>query len=269
MTATSSSSNRLRYEFRGEGSQPVALLHGFMGSGRNLSSLARRWADRQSELRILIPDLTGHGGSPSLPEPPQLEDLARDLIALLLATFGSKPAKLVGHSMGGRVALLARILAPERVSAVTLIDIGPSPMDRPAGELDPVVSALVSAPSSGPSRDVFRRHFSEAGIGTALTDWLLMNLARTDSGELAWRIDRSALGRLEVNSRDLDLWPAVAMGPTVCVRGGRSPFVGDTDAGRLEAEGVEVHTIPKAGHFVHVDAQPELVDVLCGASTAA
>ncbi len=133
MTATSSSSNRLRYEFRGEGSQPVALLHGFMGSGRNKPIMAQRKSARPSELRNHLPDLTGHGGSPSLPEPPQREDLARDLIALLLATFGSKPAKLVGHSMGGRVALLARILAPERVSAVTLIDIGPSPLDRPAG----------------------------------------------------------------------------------------------------------------------------------------
>ncbi|MEL6758881.1 MAG: alpha/beta hydrolase [Myxococcota bacterium] len=267
MSTTSASSNLLRHEFRGEGSQPVALLHGFMGSGRNLSSLARRWADRQPGLRILIPDLTGHGGSPALPEPPQLENLARDLIALLLETFGSEPVTLVGHSMGGRVALLARILAPERVRAVTLIDIGPSPMDRPAGELDPVVSALLSAPSSGPSRDVFRLHFSEAGIGTALTDWLLMNLARTDSGELAWRIDRGALGRLEVNSRNLDLWPSVALGPTVCVRGGRSPFVGESDATRLKAEGVELHTIPEAGHFVHVDAQPELVDILCVDST--
>lgn len=250
----------LHFDRRGEGPRITFLLHGFMGSGRNLSSLARRWVERDPSRTLVFPDLTGHGESPPLRDPPSLDQLASAVLELAEQAAGHDPVSIVGHSMGGRVALLARILAPERVSAVTLLDISPGPTGQ-AGNLDPVVQALVRAPDVAADRDVFRAHFADAGLSRGLTDWLLMNLIPADGGGFTWRFSRTALDALQRNSRDLDLWDGVR-GPTACIRGGRSPFVSDEDVRRMTAAGVVVHTLVDAGHFLHVDAQSELLDLL-------
>ncbi|MEO0811606.1 MAG: alpha/beta fold hydrolase, partial [Myxococcota bacterium] len=96
------------------------LLHGFMGSGRNLSSLARRWVELDPSRTLIFPDMTGHGESPPLSKPENLEQIATSVLELADHAVGDEPIPLVGHSMGGRVALKARMMAPERVSAVTL-----------------------------------------------------------------------------------------------------------------------------------------------------
>ncbi len=251
----------LHFDRRGEGPLVTLLLHGFMGSGRNLSSLARRWVELDPSRTLIFPDMTGHGESPALREPPDLEQIARDVLELAEHAVGHEAVPIVGHSMGGRVALKARLLAPERVEAVTLLDITPDPIRSRAGNLDPVVEALLRAPAVADDRQHFRDHFEQAGLSRGLTDWLLMNLVRRDDGALHWRFDREALDALQKSSRDEDLWDGVA-GPTLCVRGGRSPFVSDDEVARMQAAGVRVHTIENAGHFLHVDAQAELLEIL-------
>jgi 2-succinyl-6-hydroxy-2,4-cyclohexadiene-1-carboxylate synthase len=98
---------------------PVLLLHGFMGSAdtwgeRILATLARTH-------RVLAVDLPGHGGSDAPADPGRyaLEVVIRDL-AHLLSELGAPRADWVGYSMGGRIALGAAVLAPERVSRLVL-----------------------------------------------------------------------------------------------------------------------------------------------------
>lgn len=108
---------------RGEG-PPLLLLHGFTGSAeawgeRILSGLAR-------EHRVLAVDLPGHGGSdaPTDPGRYRLEEVVRDLVDLL-DRMGAPRARWVGYSMGGRVALGAAVLAPERVERLVLEGASP------------------------------------------------------------------------------------------------------------------------------------------------
>ena len=244
----------------GDGPRPLALLHGFLGSGRNLATLARGLAAAAPDYSVYAFDLPGHGGSPPLPPHADLETLARAVISATRA-LDAAPWTVVGHSLGGRVALKASLLEPAAVARMTVLDITPSALP-PGGETARVVEALVGAPAVATSRAAFRTWFTGAGLSPMLTDWLLLNLAR-DGDQLRWRIDRRALVALYPRINAEDLWRAVdARGDRGLhvVRGALSSYVSDAECRRLEAAGARVDTIEGAGHFVHVDRPAETLD---------
>jgi pimeloyl-ACP methyl ester carboxylesterase len=252
----------------GEGDAGVILLHGFLGSGRNLRTLAQRWQQRQPEHRFLLPDLRGHGVSPPLPAgdaPVTLADLAADVLATAQHYDLRAPFHLVGHSLGGRVALAAARLAPDSIAEITLLDIGPGPIDQAFSESRRVLDMLIAAPAEAADRRELRAFFVGRGLSVPLADWLLMNLDNA-GGRVHWRIDRAALDRLHGKSMNEDLWDVVQGHeiPISCIRGGRSRYVSDAEAVRLRAAGCPTTTLPDAGHFVHVDALPALLDLLTG-----
>jgi pimeloyl-ACP methyl ester carboxylesterase len=250
----------------GRGPRALLLLHGFLGSARNLASLARGLAERDASLSVFALDLTGHGASPSLPEEADTATLARDVLATARALDMPLPVRIVGHSLGGRAALRAGLVEPAALAHITLLDIAPSPI-KPGGDTAAVVAALVRAPDVARSRDELRMFFRDAGLAGEVTDWLLLNLAR--EGDLVrWRIDRAALAALHARIAGEDLWPAVE-GPRPysvhCVRGALSPYVDEGDARRLTAAGGVVDTVAGAGHFLHVDKPSETLErVLAG-----
>ena len=236
----------------------VVLLHGFLGSGRNLASLAQALAGDDPQRLVVAPDLTGHGASPPLPPGADLGVLAADVLDTI-GRLGAAPAALVGHSLGGRVALRAALAEPYAVAAVVLLDITPSPLGRDAGTRE-VVDALLAAPAAAAHRDVFREHFRDRGLAPEIVEWLLTNLV-PEGPALRWRVDRAALAALRERTAGEDLWPAVE-GPRAhrvhCIRGGASPYVDEADARRLRAAGCAVDTVAGAGHFLHVTHPAEV-----------
>lgn len=250
----------------GQGPRPLLLLHGFLGSARNLASLARGLADRDPSLSVFVLDLTGHGASPLLPEGADTATIARDVLATARTLDVPLPVRLVGHSLGGRVALRAGMLERSTLAHITLLDISPSPL-KPGGDTTAVVQALVRAPDVARSREEFRVFFRAADLADEVTDWLLLNLAR-EGDVVRWRIDRAALAALHARISGEDLWPAVE-GPRPysmhCVRGALSPYVDEGDARRLAAAGCPVDTIAGAGHFLHVEKPADTLErVLAG-----
>lgn len=106
---------RLRYYVGGAG-PPLVLVHGLGGAAVNWALLAPALATRR---RLLVPDLPGHGGSSPLAAAPTLNPLA-DTVAALAEREGMFPAPVVGHSMGGVVALRLAIRRADAVQAVVL-----------------------------------------------------------------------------------------------------------------------------------------------------
>lgn len=106
---------RLRYLVGGEG-DPLVLVHGLGGAAANWFALAPLLL---SERRLLVPELPGHGGSRPLAAAPSLNAYA-DRIAVLQEREGFAPAPVVGHSLGGAIALRLAIRRPEAVSALVL-----------------------------------------------------------------------------------------------------------------------------------------------------
>jgi pimeloyl-ACP methyl ester carboxylesterase len=250
----------LAHTTRGDGERVVIMLHGFLGSGRNLGSLARRLSDRDRSLRIVLPDLRGHGSSPPLPSGADLGTLARDVLDLADRLTPSGPMDLLGHSLGGRVALELRMLAPARAREIALLDIAPGARASDQSELREVLDALLAAPDSGRSRRELDAALEDAGLSRRMVDWLMTNVVRDPAGgSWVWRFDRRALAELQSRISGEDLWPAIGVRDPraiTVIRGGRSPFVSEEDAARLASLGATVETIEDAGHFVHVD-QPD------------
>ena len=244
----------------GHGPLPTLLVHGFLGAGRNLGGLARAWSHKDPSRTFVMPDLTGHGFSPPLPPGATLETLARDLVELLPS---QGTVEIVGHSLGGRVALAALRIAPERISRVTLLDIAPGPIPSSISEGSRVLRALLDAPATAPDRETFRRALLSSGLEPGIAEWVMTNLRPGGEGYV-WRIDARSLAEAAPRSNAVDLWPVVEAHATRirAIRGGRSPYVTDDDVRRLESSGVEVSTLPEAGHFVHVDALAALVELL-------
>jgi esterase len=256
----------LAYNIRGNGPKTAFLLHGFLGSGRNLGSLARRWLEENPAQRLILPDLTGHGESPPLPARADVATMAADVLALADFLHVPKPLVLVGHSLGGRVALAARLLQPAAVGQIVLLDISPAPVTRIADGLHSVLERLLSAPATVENREDMRDFFLAGGVSAPLTDWVLMNLLH-EGGYYRWRIDRPALGAFHERSTPTDLWGALGGDglQACCIRGALSHFVSDADAARLKQVGCPVQTLADAGHFVHVDQQAALLAALVAA----
>jgi len=107
--------SRLRYLVAGEG-DPLALVHGLGGSAANWLALAPLLLPGR---RLIVPELPGHGRSSPLPAAPSLNPYA-DLLGLLLEYESAGPAAIVGHSLGGAIALRLAIRRPESVSSLVL-----------------------------------------------------------------------------------------------------------------------------------------------------
>ena len=136
---------------------------------------------------------------------------------------------------------------------------GPVPLDL--SESGYVLDILLQAPPRADNRRALRADLTGRGLSEHLADWLLMNLVPDGDG-VRWRFDRDALLRLHQRVNGEDLWSAVerpAHPPVRCIRGGRSRYVPDESARRLEAAGCPVATLPDAGHFVHVDSAQALL----------
>jgi esterase len=245
----------------GDGPRPLFLLHGFLGAGRNLASLARGLVRRLPDRRAIALDLTGHGESAPLPPRPDVAVIARDVIDTARTLDGPGAWTLIGHSLGGRVALRAALIEPSALAQLTLLDVTPSPRAA-GGEVAVIVKALADAPERARDRQTFRAWFRQAGLVPAAIDWLLMNLVH-EGDEYRWRIDRQALAALYGEIGADDLWPAIERRrgyPVHVIRGGASDHVPDGDVARLRAAGCRVDTIDGASHFLHVDRPDELLD---------
>jgi pimeloyl-ACP methyl ester carboxylesterase len=247
----------------GTGHRPLVLLHGLLGSARNLATLVRLLAERRSDLDLVAFDLPGHGGSPPLPPGADSAVLATEVLAAAHALDLPTPLALVGHSLGGRVALRAAALEPATIDAVTLLDIAPGPVTA-GDEVARVLDVLNEAPDTFATRARAREHLRGAGLAPALGDWLLLNLEVTGDGRARWRMDRRALGDLHARVVAEDLWPIVERShpwTLRCIRGEHG-YVSDADARRLEAAGSPVTTIAGAGHFLHAERPHEVAEAI-------
>lgn len=248
----------------GNGPDTTVLLHGLLGSGRNLRTLAARWGARDPSRKFVVPDLLGHGDSPPLPPEPSSRTLAAAVLETVDGLDGkSAPISLVGHSLGARVALAMAREDPECVREVILLDMTPGRLESRPLPTAAVLDVLLRAPDRSEDRRALRAFLTDAGLEPSVADWLLMNVCRRGSS-YEWRIDRRAIAGLHDTIAREDLWPEVESRafPLRCIRGERSPFVTETDAARMEAAGCRVVTLAGAGHYLHVDALDGLLDAL-------
>jgi esterase len=240
----------------GTGRPPLVILHGMLGSSRNWQTTGRDLAEKY---HVLALDLRNHGDSPHASEM-SYAAMVEDVIGWLDAQQLTR-VTLLGHSMGGKVAMLLACRHPERVAGLIVVDIAPKDYRWPAhreefaamNELD-----LASLESRAAGEQAFESRISD----WAMRKFLLTNLARTTDGRWQWSINlpvlTAALAALESNP----LTPADQFaGPTLFITGGKSRYVesGDHAAIRGYFPAAQIETLPAAGHNPHIDAREAFV----------
>lgn len=257
----------------GQASEALLFLHGILGSGANLRSLAQQLVQRAPHLAVALVDLRGHGRSEHGTAPHTVARCAADL-AQIEAALELPITGVVGHSFGGKVALAYLQLQPD-LSRVVLLDSAPFARPERVGseQTMAIIAMLESAPTSFATRTEFITFVHAQGYSRAIADWLAMNLARADQG-FRLRVDLAQIRALLDDYFTLDLWPVVehASAQIDLVIAAQSDVYGPREL--REAESLAAHShgrvrvqrVKDAGHWVHVDAPAAVLDVLTSAN---
>lgn len=257
---------RLAIQHVGSGDQAVGFLHGFLGSGRNLRTLATAWVEQDPSWQAFWLDLPGHGNSPNLLPGATLYSMGRQVLDTLRDTGKKGPWTLVGHSLGGRVALAASSLPDSDIRKVVLLDIAAGPISEQHSNSRKVMEILKDAPHTVPTRNEMLEFLTQRTLSTSVAQWLMMNLVKNHEGHYAWKVDLSALAALLETVNATDLWTCVEHRATgldmLCVRGGKSSYVTSEDVARFQKAGCPVFTLEGAGHDVHIEASQAVLDIL-------
>lgn len=254
------------------------VLHGILGSGTNWRSFVRRLVTAHPTWLFVLVDLRNHGDSTGAPPPHTVAACAADLAALA-EHRGLEPSLVCGHSFGGKVGLIyARDHAVD-LDELWLLDapIGVIPQGgaHPSvRQIEDVMAAVRSVPLPLPSRDALVQALTDKGLSHALGQWMTTNL-RLGVGGYRWRFDLDAITAMLADYYSVDGWSVVASPPPHlaihAVQGGKSDRLGADDVARLEAlsdaGAVHLHTLPDAGHWLHVDDPEGLIALLDAALT--
>ncbi|WP_429950739.1 alpha/beta fold hydrolase [Leucobacter allii] len=236
----------------------VVLLHGLFGRGKNLARIA---GGLEPEAQSLLVDLPNHGQS-GWTETFDYAEMADLVAAQLRAGFAAEgPVDVVGHSMGGKVAMMLALRHPGLVRRLVVLDIAPVASGASRGEFPHLLDALASVDLATLERRADAGAALRAAIPQdAVRGFLLQNLRRDPDG-FSWepnlRLLRAELpavmGFPDVSGRSF-------AGPVLWVKGERSPYITDADAPVMRGlfpRTVRI-TVHGAGHWVHAE-EPEAV----------
>lgn len=226
---------------------PLALLHGLFGAGRNLGLLQRRLAGK---LRVLALDLPNHGASPHA-LPMDYATMAAD-VAETLAARAALPAMLLGHSMGGKVAMRLALERSGAVRALVVADIAPLPY--PPHHRDLLAAMLDLDLSAGISRSAADAAIAKVVPDPRVRGFLLQNLITGSSP--SWRFGLAEIAAAMPALEDFPPLPgAHYLGPALFVAGGRSDYLSAEHQKLIRTlfPAARFATLATAGHWLHAD----------------
>ncbi|XP_076997062.1 sn-1-specific diacylglycerol lipase ABHD11 [Tamandua tetradactyla] len=244
----------------------LVFLHGLFGCKTNFNSIAKAVA-QQTGRRVLTVDARNHGDSPHSPDM-SYEAMSQDLQDLL-PQLGLAPCVLIGHSMGGKTAMLLALQRPELVERLIAVDISPVETTS-VSDFPTYVAAMraIDIPAEVPrscARKLADEQLSPVVKEVAVRQFLLTNLVEVD-GRFVWRVNLDALAQhvdtiMAFPARQ-DSYP----GPTLFLLGGNSQYVhpGHHPEMRRLFPGAQIQTVPAAGHWVHADRPQDFLAAIRG-----
>jgi esterase len=236
--------------------QPIIILHGIFGSSDNWLTQAKLFSPHY---RVFTVDQRNHGQSPhdeGFSYPVMVEDLREFIDAHRL----ENPI-VIGHSMGGKVAMNFALAHPEKLEKLIVVDIAPKPYNL---EHYVIINGLKSVPiQSITSRNEADAALTEYVPEADVRQFLLKNLQRQAEGGFTWKINLPVIDK-NLSNIGLDLqFDGKFEKPTLFIKGGKSKYVKDEDIARIK------EVFPKAelktldtGHWVQAEKPQEFVDTV-------
>jgi pimeloyl-ACP methyl ester carboxylesterase len=198
---------------RVDGGQPeraIAFLHGILGRGLNLRTIARRFVEARPNWSAWLVDLRGHGRSPKGTPGPSIEAAARDVLDLSRRADLPVTA-ILGHSFGGKVALeAARLWSNKSLDHIFTVDSVPGPREPLQGKDTAlaVIDTIESLPATFPSKTDFIRSLVSAGQTRTLAEWLAGSVEK-EADHVRFALNLDEIRGLVLDYFARDLWPIV------------------------------------------------------------
>ncbi len=240
---------KLNHKIYGTG-YPVIIMHGLFGSGDNWRSIARMM---EPHYQCILVDMRNHGRSPHDPEM-NFKVMAEDILELM-ADLSFEKVSLIGHSLGGKVAMQFAMHNAEKVDKLIVVDIAPK--KYPAHH-DMVIQAIESIDpaklSERAEAESALAHF--LGPDQSTIQFLLKNLSRLPDGGFEWKANMPVIIDAYDQLMEDILLAEPYGGATLFIRGEKSRYILDEDLQTIKAHfpNSSLITVPAASHWVHADA---------------
>ena len=230
-------------EYDGPAGTPLLIAHGLFGSARNWGVIAKRLSEAR---RVITVDMRNHGSS-AWHDSQSYSDMADDLAQVL-----KEPADILGHSMGGKAAMVLALQNPSLVNRLVVADIAPVSYNHTQN--GPIAAMRRVDLTSITARSDAKDQLGDLEPGVA--DFLLQSL---DMKERRWRLN------LDVLAAEMDKiigFPDVTgqfTGPTLFLSGGLSDYVQREARPAIKDlfPAAKFAKIPGAGHWLHAEKPRE------------
>lgn len=244
----------LHVKVAGEG-EPLVLLHGLFGSLENLGAVARFLT---SDFKVYSVDLPNHGRS-SHRDGADLVHMAK-AVSRWMGEAGLGSAGLVGHSLGGKVAMEIALSHPDRVNGVAVIDI--APVTYPPRHQDVFAGLNAINPAVVASRAEAEALMAPHVTQEPVRSFLLKNLVKTDNG-FEWRMNLQDIQQQYVHLIAENRSDAAYAGPVLFLKGGNSDYIKSDyrQAITRRFPHAQLKIVPDTGHWLHAE-KPELTATL-------
>ena len=249
--------NQMLYsKIEGSG-QPLLILHGFLGMSDNWKTLATQFAT-QFEVHAL--DLRNHGRSLQSEEF-SYEVMVQDVFEYCQA-LNLENINIIGHSMGGKVAMLLATRYPELVSKLIVADIGPKFYPQHHQEILAGLNAVDFSikPSRADVEEIMKKFIPDFGT----RQFLMKNLFWVEPGQLAFRFNLAVF-----NNKLEELGVALPENlvfnkSTLFIRGGNSNYILDNDFENIKKHFPDstIEAIPNVGHWLHAEKPTEFFNIV-------
>jgi esterase len=229
--------------------KPLVIIHGFLGMSDNWKSLGSQYAAEGFQVHIL--DLRNHGKS-FHSDDFSYDVMSEDVLEYCQANNLEKVA-IIGHSMGGKVAMLFATNYPNKVDKLIVADIGPKYY---APHHQDILAGLNAVDfSTKPSRTEVEETLYPFILDFGTRQFLMKNLYWKEPGQLDFRFNLKVFNeKIEVIGTALPE-NALFENPTLFIRGSNSKYILDTDLPEIKKHfpNIELATIPNVGHWLHAE----------------
>ncbi|CAJ0962619.1 unnamed protein product, partial [Mesorhabditis belari] len=246
---------------------PLLICHGLFGQKTNWNSVAKAVQKRLDNVVYAV-DLRNHGDSPhcsSMSYTEQATDLYL-LIQKICAEGSFKKADLLGHSMGGKVAMRFAIdpHGSSLIDKLIIEDISPKGYSVSSHTFRYYVEAMRKADLSL-SRQEISKGLEHDIPELAIRQFLLTNLRPRQDGTFEWKMNLTSIGRHFEDILGCSLPVGTFRGPTLFIYGDKSGYVPDEDRPLIRNlfPQVEFSSVKNAGHWVHSEQPQTFIDEIC------
>ncbi len=235
--------------------EPLIILHGFLGMGDNWKTLANKFSDNH---QVHLVDQRNHGRS-FHDDDFSYELLVEDLL-FYMDHHELRQVNILGHSMGGKTAMLFAVEHPSRLKKLIVADIAPK-FYPPHHQyiLDALNEVDFSKVSSRNEVDqILQKHIPEMGI----RQFLLKNVYRIENNQLAYRFNLTILEE-HIDEIGMELPPrTIFEGPVLFLKGALSGYITDQDESLIHGHFPDsrIVTITKASHWLHAENPIDFYD---------